>query len=66
MDTMQFVTLIVTILAGIGTMLFGFGMIYREIKTLEKDLRDDIKIQSARSDQLYTMFVDLLKLKKGH
>jgi hypothetical protein len=51
MDYIQFFTLM-------ATMIGGFGFIYKEI-------RDDIKIQSARSDQLYQMFIDLLKEGKG-
>lgn len=68
MDYIQFFTLF-------GTMLGGFGFIYREFKSSQSDLkndlknfeseiRSDIKIQSGRSDQLYTMFIDLLKEKK--
>jgi hypothetical protein len=50
MDYIQFITLM-------ATMLGGFAFIYKEI-------REDIKIQARRSDQLYTMFIDLLKSKK--
>ncbi len=57
MDNFQFFGLIATLLA-------GFGVIYREIKMMEKDVKDDIKVQSARSDQLYTMFIDLLKVRR--
>lgn len=57
MDYIQFITLI-------GFMSAGFGFIYKELKTFEKDIRDDIKIQSARSDKLYENFCDLLKLRK--
>jgi len=56
MDIIQFITLF-------ATMLTGFGFIYRELKNIEKDIREDVKIQSARADQLYTMFIDLLKSK---
>lgn len=51
MDWIQFFTIMATLLG-------GFGFIYKEI-------REDIKTQSARSDQLYTMFIDLLKSKKS-
>lgn len=34
-----------------------------KIDNIEKELRDDIKIQSARSDKLYENFCDLLKHK---
>lgn len=67
MDYIQFATLF-------GTMLAGFGFIYREfklsqsdlkndLKSFENEIRSDIKVQSGRSDQLYTMFIDLLKSK---
>lgn len=51
------ITLIVTFVGGIG-------FLYREIKTFEKDIRDEVKAQSARSDRLYEMFIDLLKETK--
>jgi hypothetical protein len=57
MDYIQFLTLL-------GTMIAGFGFMYKEFKSFEKDIRDDIRTQSNRSDQLYTMFIDLLKLRK--
>ena len=57
MDYIQFITLL-------GTMVAGFGFMYKEFKTFEKDIRDDIKIQSARSDKLYENFCDLLKLRR--
>lgn len=57
MDYIQFITLL-------GFMGAGFGFIYKELKTFEKDIRDDIKIQSARSDKLYENFCDLLKLRR--
>jgi len=44
-------------------MLTGFGFIYRELKKIQKDIREDIKIRSARADQLYTMSIDALKSK---
>jgi len=64
MDYIQFFTLF-------GTMLAGFAFIYKEfkyaqediktdLKSFEREIREDIKIQSGRSDQLYTMFIDLL------
>lgn len=54
MDYIQFLTIMATLLA-------GFGFMYRELKNIEQDLRNDIKVQSARSDQLYSMFIELLK-----
>lgn len=44
-----------------ATLIAGFGFIYKEFKSFEKDIREDIRQQSARSDQLYKMFIDLLK-----
>jgi hypothetical protein len=57
MDYIQFITLL-------GTMVTGFGFMYKEFKSFEKDIREDIRIQSARSDKLYENFCDLLKLKR--
>lgn len=57
MNIEQYLTLL-------ATMLAGFGFIYKEIKSMEKDLKADVKAQSLRSDQLYTMFIDLLKAEK--
>lgn len=51
MDWMQYLGLI-------ATMIAGYWYVYKEI-------RSDIKVQSARSDQLYTMFIDLLKQRNG-
>ncbi len=57
MDYIQFITLL-------GTMVTGFGFMYKEFKSFEKDIRDDIKIQSVRSDKLYENFCELLKLRR--
>lgn len=68
MDYVQFLTIM-------ATMLAGFGFVYKEFKTaqedmkndlknFEKEIRDDVKTQSSRSDQLYTMFIDLLKVRR--
>ena len=68
MDYVQFLTIM-------ATMLAGFGFVYKEFKTgqedmkndlrnFEKEIRDDVKTQSGRSDQLYTMFIDLLKVRR--
>lgn len=56
-DYVQFLTLL-------GTMLAGFGFMYKEFKGFEKDIRENLRIQSSRSDQLYTMFIDLLKSRR--
>jgi len=55
MDYIQFITLL-------ATMLAGFGFMYKEFKTFEKDIRDDVKIQSARSDKIYENISDLHKI----
>ncbi len=47
-----------------ATLLTGFGFMFKEFKSVEKDIREDIRQQSARSDQLYSMFIDLLKERK--
>lgn len=31
---------------------------------IHRDVRDDMKIQSARTDKLYEMFIDLIKVQK--
>jgi len=49
----------------IALILVWFGFIYKEIREDVRAYREDIKTQSARSDQLYTMFIDLLKSKKN-
>lgn len=54
LDWIQFITIFTTLLA-------GFGFLYREFKTLEHDVRTDIKTQAARSDKLYEQFTDLMK-----
>jgi hypothetical protein len=61
MDYIQILTTVATFITIMATLLAGFAFLYREIKSIEKDIKDDIKMQSARSDQLYTMFIDLLK-----
>lgn len=32
---------------------------------IHRDIREDMKTQSARTDKLYEMFIDLLKMNKG-
>ena len=49
MDYIQFSTLM-------ATMLGGFGFVYKEMKTIEKDMKDESRTQSKRSDDLYHMF----------
>lgn len=53
MEIMQFLTIMATLLG-------GFSFMYKEMKGIEKDLKEDIKIQSARSDQLYSAFRESL------
>jgi len=71
MDYIQFTALF-------GAVLGCFIFLYREIKDVRedlkqvsRDLKDDVKAQSlrmdsqaARMDQLYSMFIDLLKSVK--
>lgn len=61
MDWVQYFGILVPLIA-----LFGF--LYRELKDWRKETRDEIKsireeinVQSQRSDRLYEMFIDLLK-----
>jgi len=65
MDWVQYFGLLVPLVA-----LFGF--LYRELKDWRKETRDEIKEireeirqQSIRSDRLYEMFIDLIKIKKN-
>jgi hypothetical protein len=58
MDNMQFLTIMATLLGGFGFMYKEFKYDFNEFK---KEIRDDIKAQAARSDQLYSMFIDLIK-----
>ena len=60
-DIMDWVQFFITI----ALILVWFGFIYKEIREDVRAYREDIKTQSARSDQLYTMFIDLLKSKKN-
>ncbi len=59
---------IISLISLTATFTGCFFLLYREIKTLEEFLREDIRQQavrideqSKRTDQLYTMFIDLLK-----
>ncbi len=45
----------------ISTVLGSAYFVNRNIKQDHKEFRDELKIQSARSDTLYQMFIDLLK-----
>ena len=57
MDYIQFFTLF-------ATMVGGCAFIHKEVKSFEKEIREDVKTQAARSDKLYQMFLDLLKERK--
>ncbi len=57
MDWLQFFILVGSIL-GAGTYM------HSEFKEWKKEIREDIKIQSARTDRLYEMFIDLVKKNK--
>ena len=56
MDIIQFITIMIALLG-------GFGFMYKEFKSFEKDIRDDIKIQALRSDRLYEIVISLLEKK---
>jgi ClpP class serine protease len=45
----------------IGTILGAAKYMHTEFKEWTKEIRDDVKIQTARTDRLYEMFVDLIK-----
>ena len=38
--------------------------IHRDIKEDHREFREDLRAQGSRTDQLYQMFVDLLKAEK--
>nr|CAB4126394.1 hypothetical protein UFOVP88_40 [uncultured Caudovirales phage] len=56
MDDIQFFTLL-------GTFLAASGFIYKEFRLAEDKIEKASKNQSARTDKLYEMFIDLLKAK---
>jgi hypothetical protein len=45
----------------IASVLGSAFYIHRELKADHKDFREELRAQGTRIDQLYTMFVDLLK-----
>jgi ClpP class serine protease len=45
----------------IGTILGAAKYMHTEFKEWTKEIREDVKIQTARTDRLYEMFVDLIK-----
>ena len=57
---------VITIIAAIGGFTyFLFTKLDSDIKTLSSRMDARTEAQSARIDQLYQMFVDLLKERKG-
>lgn len=54
MDWTQTISILATVLA-------SAYYIHREIQMDIRGIRDEIKSQSARTDRLYEMFIDLLK-----
>jgi len=54
MDYVQFLTIMLTFVT-------GFGFLYKEMKQIERDIKDETKTQAARTDKLYEMFIALLK-----
>lgn len=69
MDYIQFLTILGAIVGAAAFLYKEFKSdlqnIRSDLKGFEKEIRDDIKTQSNRSDQLYTMFIDLLKERKN-
>lgn len=57
MDWTQTLTIIASVL---GTAFY----IHRELKLDHKDFRDELRAHTQRTDQLYQMFIDLLKSGK--
>lgn len=57
MDWIQFVTIV-------SVFLGAFGYIHSDIKTFKDEIRSDMERQTARTDTLYQMFIDLLKDRK--
>jgi ClpP class serine protease len=45
----------------LGSILGAAKYMHSEFKEWTKEIRQDVDIQSARTDRLYEMFVDLLK-----
>lgn len=45
----------------VAFVLWAFSKLDGDIKSLSTDIKDDMRVHSARTDQLYQMFVDLLK-----
>jgi ClpP class serine protease len=45
----------------VGSILGAAKYMHSEFKEWTKEIRQDVDIQSARTDRLYEMFVDLLK-----
>jgi hypothetical protein len=54
MDWIQTLSIMATVIA-------SAYYIHREIVSDIKSVRDEIRAQSARTDRLYEMFIDLLK-----
>jgi hypothetical protein len=48
----------------IGTVLASAYYIHREIQDDMKSFREELRAQSARSDRLYEMFYELVKVTK--
>lgn len=45
----------------VGVMLWAFSKLDSDIKALGTKLENDMRAQTKRTDQLYQMFIDLLK-----
>ena len=47
-----------SIIGSIGTAAY---ILWKQLHEYRSEMREDIKIQSQRSDKLYEMFIDLVK-----
>lgn len=55
----------IAVMAIFGTfVLWAFNKLDGDIKSLSNKLDADMKIQTSRTDQLYQMFIDLLKERR--
>lgn len=48
-----------------GFIIWAFSKLDSDIKSLSNKIDTDMKAQTARTDRLYEMFIDLLKEQKG-
>lgn len=55
---------IVTLVSLSATFFGCFFLLYKEIKSIEQSNREEMRLQSARTDKLYEMFIELLRERK--